>query len=119
MKKVDIDLSEQSPCGPCCVSESSKDPQKYYPSVTYHSDEPIELPESGRLVIEFKKVESRESNWDGKESHSCTFEIRKITGVEANDEVDESNNAGKVKDEAGDALDKLKEEYVKTKKKDY
>lgn len=104
--------------GPCCVGLNSDKPQKYYPSVTYTSDTEMELPDSGRMIIEFKKVESRESNRDGKEQYSCTFEVRKIVGVEGSeDENEDSVNAGKSKNEAEDALDKLRDEYVGKRKK--
>lgn len=90
-------------------------PEKYYPTVTYTSDEPMNLPESGKMLIEFKKVESSESNRGGKEKYSCTFEVRKIVKV-GKSEGDDESNAGKAKNESGDALDKLRDDYVKSKK---
>lgn len=118
MKKVEIELGESGPTGSVSMA-ATEAPEKYYPTVTYTSDEEIKLPESGCLLIEFKKVESRESSRNGKETHSCTFEVRKIVGIEGKEDCDDSDNAGKAKNEAGDALDKLRDDYVKTKKKGY
>lgn len=113
MKSVNIDLGDDSPC---CVSET-KPAEKYYPTVTYTSDTEMELPDSGKMLVEFKKVESRESNRGDKEQYSCTFEVRKIISVGGEVESDDESNAGKAKNEAGDALDKLRDDYVKSKGK--
>lgn len=114
---LNIDLGSKDN-GPCCVSQST--PEKYYPTVSYHGDKEIELPEEGEMTIKFKRVGKSEStDRSGKESYSCTFEVREIVSCEgcSVEAEDAEEPAGKAKNEAEDALDKLMAEKMAKMKK--
>lgn len=71
---LNIKLGE-SPKMPSSVSD-----EPYYPSITFHEDEPLDLPKEGLMVVRYKKVRSSEEKDD---SYSCTVEIQEIVSVEA------------------------------------
>jgi len=105
--ELNIDLGHKME-GPCCTSEPTKAPEKYYPSFTYDGDSPMDgLPKEGEMTVYYKKVASSEhTNSDGKTRYSCTIEIRKIESVEG-DEDDVKAPASNRSKEAGEALDAL------------
>jgi hypothetical protein len=69
--KLGEPMKGPSPLGP-------EDP--YYPSITFHEDEPLDLPKEGLMVIRYKKARGTEEK-DG--SYSCTVEVQEIVSVEA------------------------------------
>lgn len=85
------------------LGESPKIPtgpgmDEYYPSITFHEDEPLDLPKEGLMVIRYKKARSTEEK-DG--SYSCTVEVQEIVSVEAKE-----NKAPSKRDKSGEeALD--------------
>ena len=79
MKKVSIDLAEG---GPDESPVSLKDaPNVYYPSLHISSDEEIDLPDEGQMLVTFRKTRTEESKSDRGERYCCTLEIQSIDGV--------------------------------------
>lgn len=78
MKSLNLDLS-QSVKQPGTFTNS----ETYYPTL-HLSDVPedMEIPESGKLLVEFKRIEKVEVNRDGKERCSYTLEICKIVSCD-------------------------------------
>ncbi len=101
--KLNLDLGSKGPtcCGP---SEPDAD-KKYYPSLHIDEENPVDLPKSGTMVVEFRKTGSSESEYDGKSKYSCTLEIRKIVSVDSSDAEAPAKSYGT---ETGSALDKLR-----------
>ncbi len=118
MKTVSIDLGSGGP--ECCTDSPLKsEPSKYYPTVHYNGDKPLNLPDEGEITVTFRKVsESTSKNSDGKKSYSCTLEIREITEIEAEENEVEAP-AKNLSSEAGDSLDRLRNERIKEMKDKY
>ncbi len=104
MPDYPIDLGTKSSCGPCCVPSPREDKEKtYYPSL-YLSGKELNLPDSGEIILKFKKVSESTSTREGKSDYSCELEIHQIVSVKA----DAKKRASR--DDSEDALDKLREE---------
>jgi hypothetical protein len=106
MKQLNLDLGESyderysQPVGP----GDSKD-KKHYPSFTYHDDEEsLDIPDRGKMLIEYEEIRRVESKEGDRENYECTIAVRKILGVEGDKKKDTK---------AGDALDAIREALEK------
>lgn len=82
-------------------------PADQYPDIRLESEDNLNLPDSGTLVIQYKKTHEQVSN-KGKDNeiYSCTLEVHKLLEVKGN-----SPKAPSTRDMgAEDALDKLAKE---------
>ena len=84
MEKCCIDLGEAGPttCGcpePCSDSKASK---PYYPSIYFDVPESLDLPDSGQLLITFKRRSQTDAITDGKTRRSVSLDVLSIDGVE-------------------------------------
>jgi hypothetical protein len=109
MKSIELSMS-YGDMGPAEVSK------EHYPSFHYEGPEKLDIPEEGTMTVRYKKTGSSSSkNADGKERHSCTIEVQAIEEVEG-EEVEAPSHKY---NDSEDALDKLMEEKMKNKKKEY
>lgn len=104
MPDYPIDLGRKMG-GPCCPCETSKPSEKYYPTLYLDWDEKYEIPESGKMTIEFVRTRETNTKEGGKKTQSVTLEIKKILSVKPDVEIEEKE------EDSGEALDKLKKEY--------
>lgn len=104
MKAVSIDLG-QADNYPQAVSIKSEDSdEKRYPCLFIDTDEDLEIPESGKMTVEFKRTSKNTSeNEEGDCRYSITLQIQKITAVDGG----EVSAPSKSYDSAGDALDAI------------
>jgi len=79
MKAVSIDLAEKSPC--CGEPVEAVKDRKWYPTLHVSSEEELDLPEEGQMLVTFKKTRSEEVKDDRGERYSCTLEIQSIDGL--------------------------------------
>lgn len=100
MPSYPIDLSRKM-SGP--ESSPVKMDEEYYPSLHLHWDKKYDLPESGTMVVRFKKVSESTNKRDGKDSQDVTLDIQKIVSVKPDEAKDEEESTE-------EALDRLKEE---------
>ncbi len=71
----------------------------HYPQLYLDSDESYDIPESGTMTVNFKRVSEVTRDEDGKISCCVTLDITKIVSVEADKSVRDETR--------GDRLDKL------------
>lgn len=108
--KLNIDLGEKM--GGPMESMKMNAEQKHYPTFIVTKDEPIGLPDSGKMVVEFKKIAERTSKNGESKQYECTIEVHKLVSVDKKKSENEDAPT-KNYDEAGDALDKLAREKSK------
>lgn len=94
--KLGKKFSEPLPVGP--ASDST-----HYPSLYLEWDSKYELPESGTLVVRFRKTSETTEKRNEKESQRVSLDITEITSVK-------SDKTAPKEEEPGDVLDKLREE---------
>jgi hypothetical protein len=82
--------------------------EKVYPTFHYCGPVELDLPDEGELTITFrKKRESSSIEEDGSHYYECDIEVRKITEIDGEDtEVEAPAHS---RDEAGDALDAIRD----------
>lgn len=78
-------------------------PDMNYPSLHLEWDQPYDLPDSGTMVVKFKKVQESTSKRKGNEHQSVTLDILEITSVKPSKEA-------QAEEDSGDILDRLKKE---------
>lgn len=80
MKSLNLDLAQKPEVA---TNTPYNESGAYYPTL-HLTDVPedIEIPESGKLMVEFKRLEKVEVNRDGKERCSYTLEICKIVSCD-------------------------------------
>jgi hypothetical protein len=119
MKKVNIKLGKTPEQIPAPVGSPEGGPE-FFPSLHVTSSEKLELPDKGVMLVKFRKVASSSNKpRDGEESYSCTFDIKEIIAVtgKADDDDDEVEAPAKNRSqEAGDALDAIMRDKMKSKK---
>jgi hypothetical protein len=81
---------------------------KWYPSLHIASTEELELPESGRMIVTFKRERLEEVTDERGTRYNCTLRIHSVDGVEA-----DSKQSKRPDENFDDAM----EEYTKTKSK--
>jgi hypothetical protein len=82
--------------------------EKVYPCFHYCGPVELELPDEGEMTIRFrKKSETSSVEEDGSHWYECDIEVRKLLGVDGGEP--EAEAPSKSYDEAGDALDKIRE----------
>ena len=103
MPKFPIDLGRK-------MSEMSEpavpsEPHKSYPMLYLDWDDTYDLPDSGEILLKFKKTSESTSKDKRGEHQSVTLEIREICAVKSGKKTakDEDEDGGK-------ALDKLRDE---------
>jgi len=74
----------------------------HYPQLYLDSDKSFDIPESGTMTVNFKRVSEVTRDEDGKMSCCVTLDITKIVSVEADKSVRDETR--------GDRLDKLRRE---------
>jgi hypothetical protein len=76
--KLNIDLGQK----PESLPTLSKPSLENYPEVTFRTDEDIELPKTGRLVIDFEKTHGSVNEHKGRKTeYSCTICVKKLVSV--------------------------------------
>ncbi len=116
MKVLKIDLGSSGPetVAMPAPSNDKDEPKKYYPSFYYTGDKALNVPKEGEMVIRYKETSSSETtDEDGNTRYSCTIEIREIVSAEEDEETEAPAKSGT---EAGDALDAIMREKIKSKK---
>lgn len=99
-----VSASEKYDSEPCCVSGPDLD-RILYPTFHYCGKKDLDLPVDGELKIRFHKCrETTTTEEDGDERYECTIEVRAILDVEGGVQPPASS-----RDEAGDALDAIRE----------
>lgn len=112
MPKVNIDLGQKyhSPCA--CKDAEMEEKEVYYPTLHVTSEDELELPREGEMVIRFRKVASEMSeDKEGKKRYSCTIEVQKIVGLYP--EKDELKREPKT----SDVLDEIAETVIAARNK--
>lgn len=109
---IDLALPSYGQGEPCCVSSTDAN-RKYYPNFHYEGEKDIELPESGTMVVKFKRTSREESDRNGKTRYSYSVDVVGIDSING-DDADLPDNP-KSKDEASSALDKIVAELKKGK----
>jgi hypothetical protein len=108
VKQLNLDLGEKSPFAGEPISVRRDEP--YYPTFTYSGDEELELPKSGKMLIEYKESRREETEDDRGERYTCTIQVRKIISVEGAKEEKDVR--------ADDALDAIRDALAKSEDKD-
>jgi hypothetical protein len=110
MKQLNLDLGqtheERYGSG---LSMPDKD-EEHYPSFTYSGEDELELPECGKMVIEFEEGGSSKAKRDGEDYYTCTIKVRKILGVEAEKKDNKEAKAGEALDAIKEALESADED---------
>jgi len=83
-----------------------------YPEVTFRTDSGLELPKSGRMVIDFEVTHEIESEHKGrKPEYSCTICVKKLVSVNKKESSKEESYESPTKDSTAkdteSALDSL------------
>jgi hypothetical protein len=87
----------------------SRDEVSSYPSFHYDGEVDLELPETGEMLIKFRKIsETSRVDKDGKHTYACTVEVPAILKV--NGKEPEAHVPARSGSEAELALDKIKNE---------
>ena len=89
MNPVNLDLgSKLGPCQPCGTSDAGG---PIYPRLhLYDVPEGTEIPEQGKMLVEFSRVEKTESNETGKTQCRYVLEIRKLVSCDCESEPRET-----------------------------
>lgn len=116
--KLNIKLGESNGEMAMPSMPGDKKQEEYFPEFTFREDEEPEFPEEGVMEIRYRKVRSSVDK-KNKKPYQCTIEVREIVSVESEEEEADEESPTKKYDEAGDALDKLANEKVKSKKSEY
>lgn len=103
MTKLNLDLGKSYKDSMPHDLASSKD-DLMYPEFTIESDEAIDLPHEGVMVIEYRKKSSEEREDDqGNEHYSCRICVKRVVKVKSAKVTVEKDSAL----DSEDALDKL------------
>lgn len=101
--KLNIELGEKISEPSTATMSSSKD-KMYYPELHLTSDEELDIPETGTMVIQYKKVGYSSRN--GK--HTCDLEVHKVISADETKGPSAPSKRDKSAEEALDALAKEK-----------
>lgn len=112
MKEISLRTNERDNMS-CCSPVS--DSQIRYPTFTYDGPVELDLPEVGTMTIHFHRTSSICREINGKHSYSCTVEVHTVSNVKEDKDVVPPS---KSYDEAGDALDRLAQEYSEKEEED-
>ena len=94
----------------------------HYPTVHIESDEKIDFPKEGTMLVEFKKISSEHRSTPNGEKYSCTLELRYIEEIDGEEPETEVKPPARGRDtEAEDALDSIAKDVMakRSKSKDY
>ena len=78
----------------------------HYPTIFLHWKKDYKLPDSGEMVVKFKKVRETHTTTDEEKTHEVTLEVHEIVSVKASKKDDEDESSE-------EAIDKLAEDYDK------
>jgi len=106
--KLNIKLKESGPEMPSIGGES----REIYPEFTFREEDEPEFPDEGTMVIRYKKVRTVTDKKADK-PYQCTLEVREIVSATGRKEEAEDESPTKKHNEAGDALDRLRDEKIK------
>lgn len=109
--KLNIDLKAEN--GPATIGSANA--EEYFPEFTFRHDDEPDFPETGTMVISYRKVRSSVDKKNKSQPYSCTIEVREI--VSAKGEKGPSAPSEKY-DEAGSALDKLAKQKMDARDKE-
>jgi len=102
MPNYPIKLGQKS--HPMSVPTKTEPGDVHYPTIYLQWKRDYKLPDSGEMVVKFKKVRETHTTTDEEKTHEVTLEIHEIVSVKAK-ECEECSSE--------DALDKLVEDYDK------
>lgn len=86
-----VDLGRKPYTGDCSIP-SPATPKVYYPTIWIDDREtPVDLPVSGKAVIDYKVVSRTARERDGKTKHDATIEIQSIEALEKKGRKDGRN----------------------------
>ena len=85
--------------------------EKVYPCFHYCGPVELDLPDDGEMTITFRKRRETSSvEEDGSHWYECDIEVRQIKSVDGEEpEAEEMEAPAHSRDEAGDALDRIRE----------
>jgi hypothetical protein len=111
MSEIDLGVSAKDKYEISSPTEMGK--EKVYPCFHYCGPVELDLPDEGEMTIRFrKKREASSVEEDGSHWYECDIEVRKMLGVDGEEpEADEA--PAKSYDEAGDALDSIRDRLAK------
>jgi len=110
MSDIDLGVSakDKYDMGGMQLSQGSK--EKVYPCFHYCGPLELDLPDEGEMIITFrKKKETSEIEEDGSHWYSCDIEVRQIKSVDGEEASESVEAPAHSRDEAGDALDRIRE----------
>lgn len=105
---MNIDLGEK---GPCCEPIKMDSDRKYYPTIHYSGEKPLDLPKEGTMTVKFHKQSETTTESDGKTHYSCTIEVREIVHVEGEAEAPYKSRSKDAESALDALMDALKEKY--------
>jgi len=88
-------------CGLACPMKMDED-EMHFPSIYLEWNSKYDLPDSGTMVIKFKKNSETNRKTKDKETQEVSLDILEITSVKAGEKAKE--------EDTGDHLDKLRKE---------
>lgn len=89
--KLNIDLANK----PETISNSKPPVPESYPEVTFRTNDDLELPKTGRLVIDFEVTHESENEHKGKKpEYSCTICVKKLVSVNRKESAKEDADEG-------------------------
>ena len=106
--KIDLEMTHNMEPSPVKMDEP------YYPTLHIETDEKIDFPHEGTITLHFKKTSSNMRDSNGKKHYSCTFEMREILDMEADEEEEDTRTTSR---KTEDTLDGYAREYEKKNKK--
>lgn len=110
MKTINEDLgyTDAERYGESPISAEYDKDKVRYPEFTYSDDdEPLDIPDKGKMLVEYEEVSRVESSRNGKKHYVCTIAVKKIISVSGKEE-------SKPKEERADeALDRIREALEK------
>jgi len=102
---IDLGLSMKGMSEPAMPSKD----EPHYPSLYLEWNNDYDLPDSGTMVVKFKKVsESNSKDRDGKKRQNVTLDIMSIESVKGGKSAEKKDD-----EDSGDRLDRLKDEVEK------
>lgn len=81
-----------------------KEPEARFPQLTLEGEESLNLPPTGTLTVEYKRVRETNEDRGGDHYYVCTLEVRKLIEVKP---AKGESAPSKSDTSTGDALDKL------------
>lgn len=105
--KLNIELGNDFDGMNSVMPHTAEKPEKHYPMFHTHTEDDLDLPREGTLVIRYcvhRAVSTKDE--DGKHTYDCDIEVKELVSVQG-----EKKAPARSGHDAEDALDRIAEEH--------